>query len=68
MDELHKDWTDNVRSDGVRIDQAPEGNWVITSADGKVRNKCPCCDKWILSKTASKLVADFLFPLEVENR
>lgn len=63
-------WQDNKRTDGVEVTTIKSGpktlQWMIVHPNGQVMVDCPCCGKGLMTDHIAKLVADAVFPPQLD--
>ena len=57
-------WIGAIRTDGVRVQQMADGNWLVIGPNNHELDKCPCCNKPLVTTRIAKLVADAWFPTQ----
>jgi hypothetical protein len=56
-------WTNYRRRDGCRIVKGLDCYLIMPAAEGLPVDKCPCCDKPLLTVEAAQKLADYIFPM-----
>jgi hypothetical protein len=52
-------WQDNVRDDGVRVEQDGDSWIIVLVGEAEPIRQCPCCDKPFASAINAKQLADY---------
>ena len=60
---MSEHWHGVRRDDGLCIAEGMDG-WIVIPREGDAIDKCPCCERPIVSPYFAKRVADKRFPLE----
>jgi hypothetical protein len=59
-------WRGNKRRDGAYLEKDMSGCFHVFDKDKTwVVTRCPCCDRFMVSERAAKLVANIVHPLKV---
>lgn len=63
-------WQDNKRTDGVEVTRITSGpktlQWMIVHPSGQVMVDCPHCGAPLSTDSIAKLVADAVFPPQLD--